>query len=519
MFTVARRIIARAAAWLAVTLAEPRQVTPDRPKRPGLGVTEAAVASAASAPEPGPYAYPVAAYKPPAGVLPSGVSFAPVAMDSAANSTYSALATIGAGQIAGFPGYAYLSGLATLPEFRLMSSSLATEMCREWITFHGSDSDGDDTSERIKEIEAEFTALGVREAMQKAIEQDAQHGRAQIFLDVRRGDVADPLILDPRTITKGSFKGIQVIEPIWTTPAKYNSTDPTEPNFYRPSSWYIMGREYHAHRLITIVTRPVPDIFKPAFNFGGMSLYQLTERTVDNWLKVRDAVTDLIHKFSLTAIKTDMSGILDGTDETKPAALLKRVQLFIQHRNNRGMLVLDNQSEDLVQINTPLSGLHELQAQSQEQMCMYARMPAVVLTGLSPNGLNASSDGEIRAFYDWIAAQQESHMRKPIQTILELVQLSKWGVVDKRIGFSFVPLYQMTPEQLANIQKTKADTDSALIDRGILDPSEARERLASDKDSGYHGLDVDAVPVPPGDDPDPDDKKAPEGAREPAEVD
>jgi len=190
-----------------------------------------------------------------------------------------------------------------------------------------------------------------------------------------------------------------------------------------------------------------------------------------------------------------MDQILQGDDDG--VDLLNRADLFTATRSNKGLMLLDKEREELVQVNTPLSGLHELQAQSQEQMCSVSRMPAIVLTGISPSGLNASSDGEIRIFYDWIAAQQEAHWREPLEVILKAVQLSLFGEIDPDIGFTFVPLYQMTPAEESDIRAKDGVTDCAYVAAGILDPSEVRDRLAKDPNSGYMGLDADAVIVPP----------------------
>ena len=130
-------------------------------------------------------------------------------------------------------------------------------------------------------------------------------------------------------------------------------------------------------------------------------------------------------------------------------------------------------------------------------MCSVSRMPAIVLTGISPSGLNASSDGEIRIFYDWIAAQQEAFWREPLETILKAVQLSLFGEIDADIGLAFVPLFQMTPTEEADIRSKDGVTDCAYVAAGILDPSEIRDRLAKDPNSGYMGLDMTVELVPP----------------------
>jgi hypothetical protein len=428
------------------------------------------------------YDYPITPPRLLRGVAPSS---APVmAMDAPA---YTEFQYSGGG----FPGFPYLAQLATRSEFRAFAAALSTELTREWIELTSSQDD-DSASEKLKAIDAEFKRLNLRGVIQKAAEHDCLFGRGQIYLDIVGADPKTPLILSPKTIGTGAINAIKTIEAIWTTPAAYNSNDPTASDFYAPTGWYVLGKEVHASRLMTIVTRPLPDILKPAFNFAGMSLSQLAEPYVDNWLRTRQSVSDLISNFSITALATAMDQVLQGDDDGQD--LINRATLFTTLRSNKGLMLLDKEREELVQINTPLSGLHELQSQAQEQMCSVSRLPAIILTGISPSGLNASSESEVRAFYDWIAAQQESHWRKPIETVLSLVQLSLFGEIDPDISFNFAPLYQMSAAELAGIRAQDANTAATYIDRGVLDPQEERERLARSKDSGYHGLDVDAMP-------------------------
>lgn len=445
--------------------------------------------------------FPLKAPDLPAGVVPSGKSAPVLAMDSATSQFLTQIS-----MTAGFPGYPYLAQLSTRAEFRAMASALSTEMTREWIELTSKD-DEDGENVKLKEIEEEFKALGIRETIQRAVEHDCYFGRAQIFVDCCPEESRDtPLVLSPKTVRQGSLKRVTAVEAMWTTPSAYNSNDPIAPDFFKPSRWFMLGKEVHASRLMTVITRPLPDLLKPAFNFGGMSLSQLAEPYVDNWLRTRQSVADLINNFSTSVLSTDMGQLL-GEDPDDPAAgqgLMNRAALFTSMRSNKGLMVLDKDREELTQVNTPLSGLHELQAQSQEHMCSVSRMPAIVLTGISPSGLNASSDGEIRIFYDWIAAQQEAHWRAPVETILQLVQLSKYGEIDPNIGFTWKPLYQMTPTELADIRVKDSQAAATYITNGVIDPSEERERLARDPDSGYQALDTSLVIVQPTDDPEPE---------------
>ena len=397
--------------------------------------------------------------------------------------------------IEGFPGYPYLMLLALRVEYRNIAAALANEMTREWIEFTSSETAGEKTKDKITELEQAFRELNVQAIIRKAIEDDAFYGTGQILVNIKGADIKTPMVIDPRTIKENSLDSFRNVEPIWTTPLTYNALDPSRKDFYNPSAWWVMGQHWDATRMLRIVTRPVPDIFKPAFNFSGISLSQLVEPYVNNWLRTRQSVSDLINNFSVLSLKTAMDQVLTGGDDG--SNLFARVKLFTATRSNKGLMLLDKDREELEQLAVPLGGLHELQAQAQEQMCTASREPSVIMTGVSPSGFGNVAEGEMGAWRDWIRANQAAHARDPIETILKIVQLSMYGEIDPDIGVQFNPLYQMTEEQLSTIRTNDSVRAGNLIDRGVIDPQEERERLARDPESGYTGLDIDKEIAPP----------------------
>ena len=441
----------------------------------------------------------------PDGVVPKGQK-AQVAMDDAAYASAKLAMDDWSSQpfgsqlyaysnIEGFPGYPYLMLLALRVEYRNMATALATELTREWITLNSTETAGEGTKKKIAEIEQKFTELGVQHVIRKAAEHDVLYGTGQILINIKGADVKTPLVVDPRTIKKGSLEGFKNCEPIWTTPLMYNALDPSRADFYQPSSWWVMGQHWDATRMLIVRTRDVPDIFKPAFNFSGISLSQLVEPYVNNWLRTRQSVSDLINNFSIVVLKTSMDQVLTGGDDG--SNLFARIKLFTATRSNKGLMALDKDREELEQLAVPLGGLHELQAQAQEQMCAASREPAVVMTGISPSGFGNVAEGEIRIWYDWIRAQQEAHYRSILETMLRIVQISMYGEVDPEIVLEFNPLYQMTEEQLSTIRVNDSVRAGNLIDRGIIDAQEERERLARDPESGYQGIDIEKeIPLP-----------------------
>lgn len=426
--------------------------------------------------------------------LPDGVKPNGLAMDSSPLGNFGADCFFGTG----FIGYPRLAELAQISEYRSVSETTANEMTRQWIEIKSVGEE--DNSEAIKQIEECYERLNVRDVFRKAIETDGLFGRGQILVQIKDhdGKLANPLLLTEKTIAKGSLKALVNIEPMWTTPAPYNAIDPTLPDFYKPKAWYVMAQEIHASRLFTLISRPVPDMLKPAYNFGGVSMTQLMMPYVERWLRTVDSVSDLLHSFSLSGIKTDMSAILSGSDDGDTNIML-RAELYNRLRDNRGLMLLSKDEEEFFQFNTPLSGLDALLAQSQEQMAAPSHTPLVKLLGITPSGLNASTEGEIAVYYDYIRAMQENLLRDPLDKLLKLVQLHLFGKVNDNITFDFVPLQQMTEAELSTIRKSDTDRDVAYIQAGVVSAEEVRGRLASEPDSGYNGIDVEDVPEMPDD--------------------
>lgn len=385
---------------------------------------------------------------------------------------------------AGWPGFPTLALLGQLAEYRSMHETLADECVRCWGTV-ASAGDGDD--DVCSEIEAELKRLNIRAAVRQMVVHDQAFGGAHAYIKLKGDEAArdTPLLLKPYSVRRGSFEGLRVVEPYWVTPNDYNSIDPTKENFYKPSSWWMLGTEVHATRLFTVISRPVADMLKPTYSFRGISMTQLAIPYVDNWLRTRQSVSDTVKQFSVSGVLTDLQqSLLPGAG----TSLDMRAQLLNLYRDNRNLLLLDKATEEFFQVNTPLSGLDALQAQSQEQMGAVSHTPLVKLLGITPSGLNASSDGEIRVWYDYVHGYQGATLTPVMQVVLQLVQLSLYGVIDEDITWQWEKLHEATEVEAAEISRTQMETDRGYIEAGVVTPEQVGQRLSSDPQSPYSGI-------------------------------
>lgn len=386
----------------------------------------------------------------------------------------------------GFLGYPYLAELSQRPEYRLVTGIWAAEATRKWIKIRGDE-------KRVKLIEQKLEDHKIRDKFRELAELDGFFGRGQLYIDLGKplgsAELKSPLI--PKAKVKpGSVKNFKVVEPFWSYPGMYQSTNPLAADFYVPKFWYVMNGQVHASRLLTCVGREMPDMLKPAYSFGGLALSQMIKPYVDNWLRSRQSVSDLLHSFSTMVLATDMSAILGGGSATN---LLRRLDVFNRTRDNRGVMAINKDQEELTNVSTPLGTVDKLLAQSLEQISSISGIPLVVLLGVTPSGLNASSDGEIQTFYDKIKAYQEKVFREPLARVLEIIQYDLDGTFDPEITFEFLDLWEMPEDQRALVRKSDAETDTWYVQEGIISNEEVRERITSDENSPYYGMTLRGV--------------------------
>jgi uncharacterized protein len=470
---------------------EPMLVTPEAVAIAGRGIREPQFLSARDV-------YRVAAPTP--GVVPQRIAADAQRANDDVSGLYNSMQGLGYTTGVGWLGMPYLSELAQRSEYRRPADIMAKSMTRKWIKIKTSSED--DKTDKIKKLEAAVTKFRVQHIICKAIEHDGYFGRSHVFIDTGADDDAElqmPLLLHKAKVKKGGLKGFRVVEPIWTYPATYDTVNPLSPDFYRPSAWYVMAKTIHRSRLLTFVARQVPDLLKPAYQFGGLSLSQLAKPYVDFWLRDRRSVSNMLNTYSSMVLTTPaLANVLNAGAAQN---LMNRLNLYNVTRDNQGILAVqagpDGEGETLENIAAPLSGLDALQAQSQEHMASVNGIPIVVLFGITPSGLNASAEPEIKVFYEFIHSQQEHFIRPHLTTMLQYIQLSEFGEIDEDITFDFEPLWMLDDAGLAAVQKTKADIHAVYLQEGVVDASEVRLSVASDEDSYYHGLDLSTPPPEP----------------------
>lgn len=391
-----------------------------------------------------------------------------------------------------FLGYPMLSNIAQDPLIRSGIEVIVDDMTRKFIDLTSKGEN--DLSTSIAELESDLQSFRIKSIFNRALATTGYQGGCLVYVDVGELDDEEkktPLYLDAATFKKGSFRGLRIIEPINLYPGRYDTLDPTSEDYFNPETWFVLGKEYHRSRFLYFAQNEVPLILKPLYNFFGISLAQQVLEYVQNFTENRRSAQRLLNKFSLTIWRTDMSQFLSGGDCN---SLTQRVKYFNAQRSNDGTVLLDKETEEMEQINTPLSGVTDIVSMSLDLAPVILGISKDKYFGDLPKGLNASSEGTNRIYYDKIQSLNEKICYDNVEKVLKILQLNRYGEIDDNISFQFAPLWEMDERERAEINKVKADTVAVYLDRGALSAEEVRGALADNPDSGFSNIDVDDVP-------------------------
>lgn len=408
------------------------------------------------------------------------------------------LSMMGAGAYPQFLGYGALMMLSQDGLIRAGVSMISKEMTQKWIKLQRQGESMTREDETIGGLQEELRRFKVQSLFRQAADNCGYFGGCLIFIDTEEaGDsLLGPLKLDPATMPLGTVKGFRIVEPFNVAPGNYGTLSPLSPNYYKPTTWWVLGREVHASRFLYFAQNRLPSMLMPAYNFFGIPLAQTVLDAVGHFTECREASARLLTKFSLTVLKTDLGDLLSGgaADEIR-----RRVQYMVQNRTNDGVEVIDKEDEDVVNVSTPLSGVTDIVRQSMEMVSAYFNEPCTKMWGISPAGMNATGESDEKNHNAHIASLQEEMFRSPLETLLKLLQLNRFGAIDESVTFKFNELSDEDETKTATVQKLKAETDSIHITAGSLSAEDVRSRLAHDPDSGYNNIDIDDLPELPED--------------------
>lgn len=356
--------------------------------------------------------------------------------------------------------------------------------------------EGENNEIKIDAVKAELARLKVHDKCARAAWLSRAYGGAKILVGVRSegGLVSEPLEQPPRIDFLTVFDKRSLSEA-----SKYQ--DPLEEKFDEAESYFLhpigggissMSRAVHETRLIHfpgIQTDPETRTQRGGWDLSVLDPVMVPLRQVGvTW----QSLTNMIQDTSQGVLKMD--GYIDALAEHDTETISTRTELMDMTRSVARMFVLDTKEDFSYVDRGSLGGLDGILQQGFLRLSGAARMPVFLFFGQAPAGLNASGAVDLRWWYDTAAKYQKDDLTPPIVQIVRMIAGYLFpGDKPESWGIEWPSLWQMTPEEEANLHKKQAEIDQAYVTMGALDPLEvALSRFRDGRFTmGYSAVDLE----------------------------
>lgn len=298
-------------------------------------------------------------------------------------------------------------------------------------------------------------------------------------------DMSEPF--DIKKIKKGTYTGMQIIQPFWVTyqMGVEQLNRPDRAGFYEPEYYTIPNRaKIHKSWIIKLVNGVCPDILKPVYYYGGIPLTQMIYERVYCAEKVANEAPKLALTKRLLTIDGDVYNLTANSDSA-----YETLQTVASIRDNFGFMVKEKDTA-VNQIDTSLTDFDALIMTQFQLVAAIAEMPVTKLMKTQLKGLANSGDYEMKDYAQNLKEIQESDFNRILLWHYQLLSMSEKGK-DLNIDIVWDEIDTPTALEQAQIESQQAQTDATYVGSGIIDATEVRTMLRSNDDSRFHNLSED----------------------------
>ena len=279
---------------------------------------------------------------------------------------------------------------------------------------------------------------------------------------------------DPKAIKKGSFKGFAVVDPHWLTYQwdQESRTDPSSPHFLEPTWIKVKNKRIHRSWIIRVVNSELPDIFKPVYLYGGLSLTQMIYERV--WCA--DKLANEAPLLAMTKRLLIADGNLDQmiADSRHTNKFFNAINYF---RDNFSIFV-KKPSSNVTQLDTSLSELTPLTMSQYQLVAAIAQIPVTKLLKNVPSGLQATGQYEWDDYAQSLKAIQTNEYGPLCRMFFELYCASNYPEKeDMRLDVEWNPIDVPDEKEVAQMSSQTAQYVSHLINTGLITIAEGRAIL------------------------------------------
>jgi len=169
--------------------------------------------------------------------------------------------------------------------------------------------------------------------------------------------------------------------------------------------------------------------------------------------------------------------------------VLKRLQTIDLARGLLNTITVDGDGEDYSFRQFSFTGVAEVIDTTCNYLSALTNIPQTILFGRSPAGMNATGQGDLENWYNYIERIQKRMIKSNLKYLLQLIFAA--GIVTgeieeaPKIEIEFSPLWSLSETEQVQLEQAKVQVEQAraavaeaYVGMQVLDPSEVRKKLA-----------------------------------------
>ncbi len=375
------------------------------------------------------------------------------------------------------------------------------DMVREWREFDGLEAGQVDI---LQDAERRFR---VEEKVAAALKWARLYGGCAVIMMIDgAGEFHEPLDYD--RVKPGALKRLQVVDRYWMFPDMTTLWDPLSEHFGEPQHYRVFSGAdmIHRDRILRFEGVKLPLRMMVQEQWWGASVIDRVKESLFNAIATQNGIAALIQE-----AKVDVYGIqnlfsLLG-DPATTKQVMDRIALAQVGKSIHNAILIDAAGETYEQKQINLNtGLQQLLEEFLSIFAAAVDIPVTRLLGESAKGLSATGEGDLRNYYDSVAAKRKLQLTPQLRQLDEVL-LRAEGLPLDTYSFKWPPLWQETKMEAASVGLSEAQEADHLVGMGAIEPRHVTARLEK---SGRYDIEPEYLeqvssepPRPGGPDPDP----------------
>lgn len=226
----------------------------------------------------------------------------------------------------------------------------------------------------------------------------------------------------------------------------------------------------HASRVIRLDGDRLPSTPFTDNGYWHASVLQGCFDSLKSYLTAQGFSDTIIKEWSLTILK--IRDLRDSYANGKEYVIAKRLNDANMSKSIANMILMDAEDEDFSRVFSNVAGYSDLMLRTMELVSANSGVPMTKLFGRSPEGMNATGEGDFTQWAGMVQAYQMQTLQSPINRLIEVLALQQdWKEKPDDMAWNFPTLKPLDDAQLADVRLKHAQADAIYIREGGVDPA------------------------------------------------